>query len=1236
MIPSMSKSARVFSTALLFTIAAGLAPPVAAEPLPIAQEPLFLTARVKPAFIMAVDDSGSMTFELLFPQSEQANFDSGTAATNGFFTANGTLRTSGGDNFYHVIPNGVRIDANRQAIPPIDNFGFSRSPDINAQYFDPTVEYVPWKRADGTSYPPSPTNNALTDPRNTGSLAFDFTTNRRDTGNNRHFRTRTGMRLPAGTVYYVTASCGGLGTNDNTRNTWVTLNTTHTMTGNCNVWFEYFPATYFLSLDTPVPAGFDATRRTLAVNAGGPGVDLYKYEIRSANYTSPAAYNAAIQNFANWYTYYGNRNRSMIASLTLSFADIDFMRVGYFKINSRPRLTPANRLLTMRDISIATQKQALYSEMIALDASGGTPNRSAVSRMGEQFTRTDAGAPIQLACQINAGMLFTDGFTNETGISDGARNYGDVDGALPSPFGGNTNGNTIADIATYYYLNNLRPGFEAGRVPVPSACNSPNPDVRLNCQRNLHMNFYGITLGATGAIYNVNQAQTEDPFANPPPWSVSGTANLVPGNVDDIWHASLNTYGEYINARNPFDVTNAMRDVLNAVLDSSQPSGSLSLTGARIGSGTFIVSPSFSVGGNGTDWSGRMQAFNLNNDGSTGALRWDTNAVGTIPAHGARNIITVTTPGNAATRVPRTFTAGNLGNNQTQRLANLGVTASDINLDFPGATAEQIVDYIRGQTTLEIRNGGGFRDRTTRLGDIVNSIPRIVSPRADFGYRLLPGAAGSSYQGFVESKSTRPPMVYVGANAGMLHAFNGNTGQEVFGFVPNAMLGNRALENGVASQRSIGQLASRRYEHSYYVDGPVTVADAYVSGNWRQVLVGAAGAGGKSVFALDVTNPTAGFGTGNVMWEVNQRTDNDIGFVLGEPLILPIAGERWVALFPNGYNSANGRAALFMVDLATGNVQKIVADPAGTENNGLGNIIAVDDTGDGLADLVYGGDLLGNVWKFDLTGAGSVANGGTPLFVARDGNGTRQPITGGFDVSAGPGDGRVLYFGTGRYIAQNDNIAGVNPPVQSIYAIWDNGTAVTGDRATVLQEQRILSETTPPNPSRQTTQNLVNYSSLRGWYMDLRVEGQPARAERFIGTPRLQSGKIFFTTFEPIGDPCTAGGRNWLYGLDSLTGGAGLANVSIGSIDGAPACLGEGCGALGIADGAPVRDTVLSIPPPSVIPGIGCEVGVDPGCEVPADLNAALSRCTLVVQAAGSPPIYLPRPCGRQSWRQIR
>ncbi len=1211
----------------------------------LAQAPLNDQVAVPPAFIMAVDDSGSMTFETLFPGNNgQGHWNAGTAATNGFYDGLGRLNAAGTGLYAHVIPNGINIDVNnRLTIPPIDNFGFARSAEENPSYFDPSVVYLPWKRANGTSFPDATITAALSDPRNPVLPALDMTGRRQDiAGTDRFAVTRAGMVLPTGTVHYVTANCGGLGTTAPTRNTWVTLAAPVTLTAACRVAFEYFPATFYVKTTSADPPGY-VGGRVLATNACGAGCDMWRYEITAANFG--AAYPAMIQNFANWYTYYGNRNRAMVAGMTLALEDVEDMRIGFFTINNRIGTVP------MRDVSVPADKTALYANVTGLPASGGTPNLFAVEHLRTQFRRTDVNAPVQLACQKNAGMLFTDGFSNSG--TPGAPAVG----GLGFPFDP-TPADSMAAIATRAYLENIRPALPAGQVPVPTGCSAPIPDPRLDCRIDPHMNFYGVTLGARGNLFDPDVPR--DPF-DPPALAWPGHINDSPTTVDDIWHATVNTRGEYINATTPADITNAMRRILGAVSAGASPSGSIALTGARIGNNTLSVQPYYEATNEGTDWYSTLTASTVMTDPLTSITTFTTawEAASRMPAPGSRNIWFGGLLGTAEPFVPLNVASltrlcdnpePGMSRCTAPQLIALGAPVDPTDLD-------DAIDYLRGDQSLEVTRGPGgkLRFRTNKLGDIVNSTPVVVGKSDDFGYAALPGALGASYTTFLAAKTaSRRPMVFAGANDGMLHGFDGRPGGaggiEAFAFIPRSVLGHMG---NLLFPYDPADGNSQKFQHRYFVDGPVVVADARFGGAWKTVLVGSTGAGAKGAFGLNVSNVslTAGaFTAADRLWEINNldltlplAVRRNIGHVLGRPVIVPVkTGSEtgpvsWRAIFGNGYNSFNNKAVLFMVDMAPGApvitmVEAVeAAAPAG--DNGLGNIVVVDRFGpdgggalvaprrDGFADTVYAGDQKGAIWKFDLRTA-APANQTVPVFTTQvyttgPEAGTRQPIIGGLTAAPGPGGGVLVYFGTGSFSFTTDP---VDTTVQSLYAVLDNGSGTTAT-ITNLVEQTITGSTAG---GRGTSSN-PQPSGSRGFYLDL-----PA-GERFVGYPRVESGVLFMPTYEAsatLSVACNVQGQNWLYGLNALSGAAGLSNIHQGTPTGATP--GQGTGALSLTTGgsAPVKDVAV-LTSPRIAP-LGPLAGA-------AQIAAALAaQCSMIVQVAGAPPLFLPRACGRQSWRQIQ
>ena len=299
------------------------------------------------------------------------------------------------------------------------------------------------------------------------------------------------------------------------------------------------------------------------------------------------------------------------------------------------------------------------------------------------------------------------------------------------------------------------------------------------------------------------------------------------------------------------------------------------------------------------------------------------------------------------------------------------------------------------------------------------------------------------------------------------------------------------------------------------------------------------------------------------MWEFGPDSDladpanssAEMGVILSKPLIARLQNGKFVVIFGNGYNSASQKAQLVILDAEDGSVIRVIDTFAGSLSNanGLAEPFLIDLDRDRVVDYAYAGDLLGNMWKFDLTDSNpanwGVALSGQPLFTAKDANGNVQQITSKPAVATNDSGGINVLFGTGKYFEIGDNIIPSNPAVDSFYSIQDIGAAVGMNRSALVQ-QEILAEldvldanNNVVNEARVTSDATVDYSQSNGWYIDLITPADPAsgssaaaEGERVIVRPEVRFGRVIFATFTPSANPCSAGGDGWIMVLDATSG----------------------------------------------------------------------------------------------------
>lgn len=737
---------------------------------------------------------------------------------------------------------------------------------------------------------------------------------------------------------------------------------------------------------------------------------------------------------------------------------------------------------------------------------------------------------------------------------------------------------SLADVAAYYYNTDLHtPALLNCTGPVIAPATTANDLCANNVPANgrdvaswQHMTTFTVGLGVRGRMvysptywsdtsgdfWDVWKGSTTNSTAGICSWQTSGACNWpTPAsdaleNVDDLWHASVNGHGDYYNASDPDALTSGLTSLLTTIINTPRPG-----TAAAAASSNPNISSSdnyvFSSSYKSVEWYGELIRQQI--DASTGALsaqQWsamtqldtkvDTNVGnshtnrtiyfnnnGTLTSFLWNNLPSAQQAYFQAPYLTYTSATAGLsqfcpsGGNCLSSTAQSNTTAAT-----NGAAGENLVNFLRGDRTNEL---SFYRTRVHVLGDIVSSEARYMS--APTG------------------------MVYVAANDGMLHAFSAATGDETWAYIPSYVLPN------------LYKLADKNYsnQHQFFVDGSPEVAT--INSGSKTILVGGLNAGGKGYYALNITDPAHP----SLLWEY---TDADMGYTYGNPRITKLGGTgpdagKWVVIVTSGYNNG-GPGYLYVLDANTGTrLEKITA--GATANSGLARISAhvVSSTTDNTVKAVYGGDLLGNLWRFDVNGNIGAAGYDAQLLVSlKDASGIAEPITAKPTIATVNGT-PVVYIGTGVYLGVSD-IASTNQ--QSFYAIKDNYDATTyGNPRTPANNfiaQTLTSTTCPADaPSTICTSGqavrtisaascqAMDWNSKNGWYVDFLTGGERSTTDSTLGL-----GTLVFTTNIPNQASASACGTSsstdtsasFAYAVDYQTGcsvpGAGqVAAVSLGT-----------------------------------------------------------------------------------------
>ena len=872
------------------------------------------------------------------------------------------------------------------------------------------------------------------------------------------------------------------------------------------------------------------------------------------------------KNFANWFTYYRTRNMLARGSVAEAFKESpNTFRLGWGRINqgSDFSVDGVNTKVVQQGVRDYTQttKNAFFDWLYALPANGGTPLPRAMDSVGKYFSRNDNKGPwtdtpgtatsaSHKSCRRNYQIMVTDGYWNDTttavGNADGTNGL-DITGPgrtykyiATRPYS-DGNENTLADYSIKYWKNDLR--TDSVNNVIPSA---ENPAFWQ------HLTNFTVGLGVRGLL---QPPDPNNPTGKPGdlPALISGSKAWSTDRIDDLWHAALNSRGDSLSAKDPTELAEAITTSLGAALKRELREAGVATASTVLQDGNRKYVPLYKTG----DWTGDIQAFVLDAAGQAGVKVWT--AESKLPPAASRNIWTWNTNTNAASQ----FTWATIGAaNQTA----LGT----------GANAA-LVDYLRGDRSNE-GDGKPYRARLGVLGDFINSNPVLVKDSVNMGYSALtkPGG-GSPYTAFLTAKAARHAVLYVGGNDGMLHGFKdtlnvtaSEDGKEVFAYVPSVAY----PELMKLSDKTYG-LASGGLTHRFYVDGPLSESDAYVGGAWRNYLLGSTGAGGRSVFALDVTNPASLNGS-TIAWEITSASNGDLGYVSSPVQVGVLDNGEWVALFGNGRFSNAGKAVLFVVNLNTKAVQTLDVETT-LGSNGLGGVGVLRNT-EGVITNLYVGDLKGNLWKLNYKASAASrfeVDGGKAMFQATPASGaTVQQImepplvypfpatsvitsSGSTCTSVSEGGGHLILFGSG---VLNTKADANSKDVQAMYAVWDKpGDTIPrpmgrGYNSTTLAntlEPRTISAYSGADVSGGvfygSNGSRVNWTKQRGWVIDLSVTG--IEGLRVVYPPqRVNSKTALFSTVAPARDvvvceAASGSGINFLLGI-AEGGDVGLPPVS--------------------------------------------------------------------------------------------
>lgn len=888
---------------------------------------------------------------------------------------------------------------------------------------------------------------------------------------------------------------------------------------------------------------------------------------------------------------------------------------GFYSVANAAGATKAERTADF----LATIRNSIYSDSTRFAAAWDPAATNTRLKQLDAY-RDTAGGPIR-TCRRNYEILLTPDYSRLSyGGTRAPQAVGTAD-KLPGVPYPDEHADMWSDVGALGWATDL---CKDVNDPCGDLANTLLPGLRDQATHQ-HVVRYIIGPNAEGGaifpkgVLSYEEAKTKADLATSQAiWPAKPVVNQVEFAVsyDDLWHMALNSHGFFYPSDNVKEAVGNLLNAFNDIISRNVSGSSVATNTTSLSSGGQIYQAAVE-----TDWKGHLRAYSVSPELQTingveqsvlsvnnATPLWDL--AERVSAAGSRRIFTY----NLDTGEGAPFQWASIGATAVNSL-KAGFSADEEANKI--LKAEKLLAYLRGSGECEdgattTCSAGGvsyvFRrrniDRSNHapyslanpnghnvLGDIANSNPWFVPPPAagisDVDY---PG-----YNAYRLSKKSRLNVIYVGANDGMLHAIrtdnikdaNGEyvayAGEELFAYIPSFVRDN------------LYYLADPGYGHKFYVDGSPFSSDVYIDGvGWKTVLGGGVNKGGKGYYLLNITDPsvnaeTAEVAQNMVLWEF---THPDMHYTYNLPVAFPVGNTRagqarqfarlkngkWVMIVGNGYASeAAKQACLFVINVSgPGNdgwtvdtdYKKLCVGATGYTNdggldtNGLSTPTPYDTDGDGNVDVVYAGDLNGNMWRFDIAAAdtGTWTAPLTPLFVARDGNGKRQPIFVPPEVTShtvGNLYGRLVLFGTGKYIELGDRS---NTDVQSFYGIWDRHDAeFTNMSRSALYQQSFAQVTIGSTIIRnQATKVPIGYctgaaladcdpdgtvaTGKMGWYWDMGDDVQHNIGERITGRVNLFSGTVFFNTFYPVTDasgaldPCQYGGSGWIMGLNAVNG----------------------------------------------------------------------------------------------------